>query len=182
MTKQFALLSVLLAAAVLPACAQVAPSATGSRPTLSAGALFTYTQPNYDQDTNTVNSTKNHLFGIGGFVDYRMSRWVQLEAEGRWQHWNQTQGLTVSENLYAVGIRDPIRTFGRFTPYGKAMVGIGSGNFLTGRAAAYNFGGGVDYRYTKRIALRADFEYQFWRVTPALHPYTAAVGVVYRIF
>jgi hypothetical protein len=182
-TIRFALLAVLFAASLLPACAQVVPSATGSHARLAAGALFTYTQPDYDETTNSVIASTNHLFGIGGFVDYRMSRWVQLEAEGHWQHWNQTQGLAVSENLYAVGLREPIRTFGRFTPYGKVLAGIGSGSFLTGRAAMYTMGGGVDYRLSKRLNIRAfDFEYQQWKVNPTLHPYTASVGLSYRIF
>ena len=162
--------------------AQVAPSASGNQPTLSAGGLFTYTQPDYDPSTNTVASSSNHLFGLGGFVDYRLSRWIQLEAEGRWQHWNQTQGYTVNENTYAIGLRDPIHTFGRFTPYGKALIGFGTANFLVGHAAMFTFGGGADYRLSKRIALRADFEYQQWRVNPTLKPYTAAVGFRYRIF
>ena len=176
------LLLFVLTVLAMPACAQVVASATGSRATLAVGGLFSYTQPDYDAPTNSVTSSTNHLMGIGAFVDYRMSRWVQLEAESRWQHWNQYQDQFVSENMYGVGLREPIHTFGRLTPYGKALIGFGSGNFLTGRAAMYAFGGGTDYRLKKRISLRADFEFQQWRVTPTLAPYTGSIGLSYRIF
>ena len=181
--------SLVLAAAFLPAHAQVLPSANGSRPSLSAGGVATYTQP-YITSTSignlpgySVGKSTNHLYGIGGFVDYRMSRWLQLEAEARFERWDQYQDQTITENSYSIGVREPIHTFGRITPYGKALIGFGSGNFLSGRAAVYTLGGGVDYRLKKRLALRADFEYQHWRVsnTP-LKPYTAALGFTYKIF
>ena len=187
--------SLVLAAAVLPAHAQVVPSANGSRPSLSAGGVATYTQP-YITGTNLTNGplykvgkSENHLYGIGGFVDYRMSRWLQLEAEARFERWNQYQDQSITENSYSIGVREPIHTFGRITPYGKALIGFGSGNFLqSGRAAVYTLGGGVDYRLKKRLALRADFEYQHWKVTnetgasTPLKPYTAALGFTYKIF
>ena len=177
----------ILCLALCPAMAQVAPSATGSHTSLSAGGLFTVTQPDFDPNLTTITNdgvvtSSNHLYGIGGFVDYRMSRWVQLEAEGRWERWNQTQGYTINENQYAIGIRDPIHTFGHITPYAKVMAGLGTANFLTGRAALFSYGGGMDYRLTKRISLRADFEQQSWRVTPTMKPYTGAIGFSYRIF
>jgi hypothetical protein len=163
----------------MAASAQVVPSATGSRPSLSAGGLAMAAQPDY-KGGQTAEASSYYLFGVGGFVDYRMSRWIQLEAEGRWQRWNQYLGI--SENTYAIGLREPIHTFGRVTPYGKAMIGFGTGSFLTGRAALYALGGGADYRLNKRFSLRADFEYQRWRVIPVLHPYAAGIGIVYRIF
>lgn len=174
--------SFVFAVAFIPALAQVAPSATGHRPTLSAGALFSYAQPDYDPATNKIVKSTNHLYGIGAFADYRINRWVQVEAEGRWQRWNQTKGFSVSENTYSIGIREPIHTFFNVTPYGKALIGFGTGDFLTGRAATYTFGGGLDYRLKKRLSLRADFEYQHWRVDPALKPYIASIGFSYRIF
>jgi opacity protein-like surface antigen len=169
------------------AVAQVTPSATGSHKSLSAGALFSYTQPNcctYDTSNNpVVGSNGNHLYGIGVFVDYRMSRWLQLEGEYRKLPWNQYQDQNIRESSTLVGLREPIRTFGRVTPYGKALVGLGSASFLTGRAFAYALGGGADYRLNKRWSLRGDFEYQRWSVSPtALKPYVASAGLKYRIF
>lgn len=179
-TIRFALFLAILAAALLPACAQVVPSATGSRAKLVVGAFASAGQPDY-AGGNTASPSPSYLYGMGGFVDYRMSRWVQLEAEGRWMIWNQY--LNINESSYSVGLRDPIRTFGRITPYGKALAGIGGGSFLTGHAGMYSLGGGVDYRLNKRFNIRAfDFEYQMWKVTPTLHPYVASAGISYRIF
>jgi opacity protein-like surface antigen len=180
--KRTAFILILLAlfAMAMAASAQVVPSAKGSRPSLSAGGLAMAAQPDYEN--GIITSSSNHLGGMGVFVDYRMSRWVQLEAESRWQIWNQDQSQSIHENTYALGLREPIHTFRRITPYGKAMIGFGSGSFLTGRAAMYALGGGADYRLNKRFSLRADFEYQRWRVTPTLHPYAADIGISYRIF
>jgi hypothetical protein len=179
--KRPVLVPILLAyfAMALSASAQVVPSATGSRSSLSAGGLVLAVEPDYAGGV-TAEASPNRLIGVGGFVDYRMSRWVQLEAEGRWMHWNQYLGI--NENTYALGMREPIHTYGSLTPYGKAMMGFGTGSFLAGRAALYAFGGGADYRLKKRLFLRADFDCQYWRVTPTLHPYATSIGLSYRIF
>jgi len=63
------------------------------------------------------------------------------------------------------------------------LYGWGSGNFLSGKATVIAFGGGVDYRLTRKLTLRAfDFEYQRWSVTPTLWPYGGSVGLSYRVF
>ena len=49
------------------------------------------------------------------------------------------------ENTYLIGPRIPIGTFHRVTPYGKFLVGLGSGSFLAGHAFVIAYGGGVDY-------------------------------------
>lgn len=177
---RFALLAVFFAASFLPAFGQVFPSATGSHARLVVGGFASAGQPDYAGGT-TAATSPYRLYGAGAFVDYRMSRWVQLEGEVRWLNWNAYQNI--NEKSYLVGLREPIRTFGRFTPYGKGLVGVGNGDFLTGQAAVYTFGGGVDYRLNKRFNVRAfDFEYQQWKVTPTLHPYNASIGLSYRIF
>ncbi len=79
------------------------------------------------------------------------------------------------ENTYLIGPRVPITTFHRITPYGKFLVGMGNGSFLTGNTFVLAYGGGVDYRLSHRFTLRAfDFEYQQWRLTPVTLTLTAA--------
>jgi hypothetical protein len=74
-------------------------------------------------------------------------------------------------------------TYGGFTPYGKFLVGIGSGSFLNGHSTVLAFGGGVDYRLNRRFTLRAaDFEFQEWTLTPTLHPYGGSVGLGYKLW
>ena len=168
--------------------AQVAPSATRGQFSLTAGAEGSVFQPDYAG--NGFAQTSHRLYGIGTYVDMRFARWVQLEVEGRWLHFNEYYPPTCSgacpgidENTYMIGPRIPIHTFGRFTPYGKALFGWGSGTFLMGRSATMAFGGGADYRLTRRISARADFEYERWSVNPTtLWPYGVSVGLSYRVF
>ena len=169
-------------AAALSAHAQTVPSATRSRISVSAGALGSVFQPDYVNGTFVAQPSPYVLFGAGAYVDARFSRWVQIEAEGRWLRFNQYLG--VGEDNYLIGPRIPIRTFHRFTPYGKFLVGFSTGNpWLTGRAGTLAFGGGVDYRLNRRFTVRVgDFEYQDWRITPTLYPYGGGVGLSYKIF
>lgn len=127
------------------------------------------------------------LFGVGAYVDLRVRRWVQLEAEGRWMRFNQY--LDINEDNYLIGPRVPIMHWHRLTPYGKALFGAGRMNFqynyAYGRFTDIALGGGVDYDLTRRISVRAfDFEYQLWPnwIDGTLKPYGGSVGVAYRIF
>lgn len=173
----FALMALMGSSMV--AYGQTVPSAYGRRNALVAGGMATVAQPNYAGNGIAENSPYK-LFGVGAFVDYRASRWVQIEGEARWLNYNQYDNI--NEKNYLVGLREPIHTYGRFTPYGKALIGWGSGKFLDGRATNIALGGGTDYQLTRRISLRADFEYQRWRVKPTLHPYMGSIGVSYKIF
>lgn len=177
---------IVLSSAAFSAHAQVVPAATGRTVSLTAGALGSAFQPDYAGE-GIAESTPNALFGVGTYFDVRFTRWVQIEGEGRWLHYNQyyppfsSQGI--SENTYLIGPRFAPYQFHGLVPYGKVLVGMGTGSFLTSRTFATAFGGGVDYRLTRRISLRCfDFEYQQWHVTPTLHPYGASVGVSYKVF
>ena len=181
-----ALLLFALAAGTLSARAQVAPAARGRVWSLSAGAEGSVFQPDYADDVdfagNPIASTSpNRLYGIGGFVDMKFNRWVQVEGETRFLRFNQYLGI--DEDTYQVGPRIPIHTFKRLTPYGKLLLGLGNGSFINGNAFVLTYGGGVDYRLSRRFSLRAfDFEYQQWHVMPTLYPYGGSVGLSYKIF
>jgi hypothetical protein len=65
-------------------------------------------------------------------------------------------------------------------------------NDAWGRFTDIAYGGGVDFRLSKRFSARGDFEYQQWPRWPnipesgiantTLFPYGASVGVGYKIF
>lgn len=179
-------LGCVLLAGVFSARAQVVPSATGRRLVINAGGEGSAFQPDYT-GSGAANSSPNRLYGIGAWVDADFTRWIQIEAEGRWLRWNQYGGI--AETTYMAGPRVPVYTWGRITPYGKFLIGwgsdAGSGGYgwLTGRATAWAYGGGVDYRLSRKFTLRYDFEYQTWRVA-SLHPYSnyGSVGLSYRVF
>jgi opacity protein-like surface antigen len=175
-----ALFGVVLAA--FSAQAQVVPSATARQFSITAGALGSAFQPDYTANYG-VGSNPDYLFGVGAYVDLRFTRWIQIEGEGRWSRFNPNLGF--NESNYLGGFRVPVRRFGRFTPYGKVLYGLGTASFLTGSGLASNLtlGGGVDYRLTRKISIRAaDFEYQRWRTKPTLAPYGFSVGIGYKVF
>lgn len=137
-------------------------------------------QPDY-AGQGIAQTGPKRLVGIGAFVDADFTRWIKIEGEGRWLHWNQYAGI--DQNSYMIGPRLAPYEFKRFTPYGKFLVGWGSGSFLTGRTGTFAYGGGVDYRLSNRFNVRVfDMEFQDWRVNPTLHPYGGSVGISYRVF
>ncbi|MGA9062800.1 MAG: outer membrane beta-barrel protein [Terracidiphilus sp.] len=165
--------------AIVSAHSQVAPAATARPFTLNAGGLGSLCQPDYKN--NGFAQTSQDLYGAGAYVDAKFTRWVQIEGEGRWMRFNEYQGI--NENTYLIGPRIPITNFHGLTPYGKVLVGLGNGSFLTANTFVLAYGGGVDYRLSRRFTLRAfDFEYQEWRVSPTLWPYGGSVGISYKIF
>ena len=179
-----AVFCLLLIAGTVFASAQAVYSGSERRFSLSAGAEASAFQPDY-AGTGVAQTSPNRLYGMGAYVDVKFSRWIQLEAEGRWLLFNQYDagGSGNGESTYMVGPRLPIHRFGRATPYAKFLYGMGSASFLNGNASAYVFGGGVDYRLSKKFTLRAiDFEYQEWNVGTPLKPYGASAGLSYKIF
>ena len=120
--------------------------------------------------TGVAQTGPQRLYGVGAYVDAHFSRWVQPEFEMRWGRFNEYacngQYPGIDENTYSIGDRIPIKNFHKFTPYGKVLVGLGNGSWLTGTAFVITYGGGVDYRLNRKFTIRcADFEYQQWPVT-----------------
>jgi hypothetical protein len=176
------------------ACAQVAPTATNRGLSITAGGLGSVFQPdyagNYGGKSGIATTSPNRLYGVGAYIDMRFTRWVQIEAEGRWLRFNELEG--VNEDNYLIGPRLPIQKlrYRRFTPYGKFLVGWGRMDFEngngTGRFTALAPGGGVDMQLNDKFALRIpDFEYQLWPTWynhQTLKPYGASIGISYKIF
>jgi len=87
------------------------------------------------------------------------------------------------------------RRYARFHPYFKFLIGFGSMDFPQGAATypdgkpydhdtrtVYAPGGGVEYRLTRSVDVRADYEYQFWPDflgRNALNPHGLSVGATY---
>jgi Outer membrane protein beta-barrel domain len=176
----------VLCAGVVRAHAQVEPTATRPQSSLAVGAIGSVFQPDY-AGNGVAESAPNALIGVGGYVDFRLRRWIQIEAEGRWLRFNQY--ANIYEDNYLIGPRIPIKRYGKFTPYGKALFGWGKMNFqydfAYGRFADIALGGGVDYDLNRRFIVRvADFEYQLWPnwINGTLKPYGGSVGIAYKVF
>ncbi|MGB0063484.1 MAG: outer membrane beta-barrel protein [Terracidiphilus sp.] len=157
-----------------------------------AGAEGSVFQPDYAGNGYAGNSPQR-LYGIGAFGDARFNRWAQVEAEARWLRFNEYFGIY--QNTYSIGPRIPIKEdmFRHFTPYGKVLIGWGTMYNLAGKALAFTYGGGVDYKLNSRFKIRIiDIEYQQWRVVTTnglgqvvpndLWPYGASVGLSYRVY
>lgn len=206
----FVFLSILFVAANLPACAQVVPAGIGRTTTITAGGMGSIFQPDYEGAAITTafpttylcygltgvncipaaQDSRFPLIGLGAYVDVKYSRWIQIEAEGRWMRFNEYKGI--SEDNYLIGPRFSIYRLWKAHIYGKALWGEAKMTFPPifqpgGRLTFTDlaFGGGADFRVTKRFSIRfPDLEYQYWPKwsNSNLKPYGASVGIGYRIF
>jgi hypothetical protein len=178
----------LFSAVALTARGQVAPTAYRGELSLDVGGMGSAFQPNY-AGGGIPGSAPNWLFGAGVYADLRMTRWVGIEGEMRWNRFNSYVDIT--EDNYLIGPKVPIHEFTKMgiTPYGKALFGLGRMNFeyneAYGRFADIALGGGVDMRMSKRWTFRpVDFEYQLWPnwINGTLKPYGVSAGIAYKIF
>jgi hypothetical protein len=183
---------ILLAAGTVAARAQAVAAATTRQLSVTAGGMASVFQPDYAgywgaTGYPTPEAGPQALFGVGAYVDVKLSRWVQLEAEGRWMRFNKYYGI--SQDNYLVGPRLPVYRIWKATAYAKALGGYSkmtfdpSGNH--GKFTTVAFGGGADVKLSKRLSLRLiDVEYQYypkWGNT-SLSPYGASMGIGYKIF
>ena len=177
-------LSLALATVALVAHGQVAPAGYEHEARVRVGGFGSVSQPDY-AGNGIAQGAPQPLIGLGAYVDIRANRWITIESEGRWNRFNEYVAYTtpIGEDSYSIGPKVPIKTYGRFTPYGKFLVGFGTATFLNGHSTVLTYGGGVDVHLNRRLTLRAaDFEYQQWLLTPNLFPYGGSVGIAYKVF
>ncbi|HVN93502.1 MAG TPA: outer membrane beta-barrel protein [Terracidiphilus sp.] len=184
--KRSIFLLIAFSLVVVAAKGQVVPSATAHTLSVSVGGLGSMGQPDWAGEP-IAQTSPNRLYGVGVYFDAHFSRWIQIEGEGKWMRFNQYQICPQcpgnGEDTYLIGPRIPIVDFHGLKPYGKFLVGLGNGPFLTANTFVFAYGGGLDYRLSRRFTLRAiDFEYQQWEVAPTLNPYGGSVGISYKIF
>lgn len=176
-----ALVPVVLLAILLGICAnaqaQSAPAGDRGGLTLSAGGMASGYYLGYGEIK---------MLGAAAFVDVDGRRHFGIEGEARFLEFYKTAGVHVE--TYAAGPRYSMYQ-GRFQPYVKALVGLGQFNFpynyAHGNYLVIAPGGGVDYRLTERIRIRAvDFEYQIWPqfTFGSMSSYGLSTGIRYRIF
>ncbi|MGO9318011.1 MAG: outer membrane beta-barrel protein [Terracidiphilus sp.] len=181
------------AAGALSARAQAVPSAYAQRFTVNVGALGSVFQPDYS-GAGVAHTGPLRLYGDGAYMDLKLTRYAQIEAEARWLRFNSY--INIREDNYLIGPRLPFEKL-RFkwaTPYAKVLIGISKMNFeYNGAYGHYTdiaFGGGVDVKLTRRLTIRAfDIEYQKWLGWPdipgipnsTLSPYGGSVGVSYKV-
>ena len=112
--------------------------------------------------------------GVGIYADLDLPKHLGIEA--LYRNASLKTPHDIGENHLLVGPRLSVHK-GRFIPYGKALVGMGTINFQQGYFVSdssqsyliYAFGGGLDYHVSRHFNVRAfDFEYQLW---PTFQPH-----------
>jgi hypothetical protein len=158
--------------------AQALPTAT-AKGSFQVGLGYTVAQPDYGQQ---------NLQGVSGFADFDFGLHLGVEADVHYVAF--ITPTDIAENTYLIGPRIML-PHGRFTLYGKVLLGYGDlviqelqdnighpgGFYFT-----YAGGGGLDIRATDRITIRAiDIEAQKWpNYGNGLSPYVYTVGAAYH--
>lgn len=126
------------------------------------------------------------LIGGAAVVDVDTRRRYGAEFEGRWLLFNNP--TQIQDKTWLAGPRFHFSR-GKFQYYAKGLVGIGQFKFpydyAQGNYLVVAPGGGVDYRWKRRISFRlADVEYQYWPqfTYGAMTSVGVSAGVRYHIF
>ena len=155
---------------------QALPTAV-SHGAAQAGVGWTFANPDYGQ---------KRIQGVTIFGDFDFTPHLGVEAE--YHYISLITPTDLGENSFLGGPR-VIFPHGRFSFYGKGLVGIGDINIQleadnpqggSGKYFAYGAGAGVDYRLTRHIVLRGDAEYQHWNYLHGLTPTVFTFGAAYR--
>src|ERR1039458_9206846 len=129
MRRSVGLFCILFVAGTVSAHAQSTPAATSRSISITAGGTASMFQPDFAGNWQPpsyqypmAETSSTALFGVGAYVDVKFTRWIQIEAEGRWQRFNQNAGIY--QDNYLAGPRVPIHRFWKASFYGKALGGF----------------------------------------------------------
>jgi opacity protein-like surface antigen len=186
-------LAFLFAGAASSAFAQSVPSATEAKLQLAVGAGFSGFNPDYGH---------GHLLGGTMWVDYTLNRipevlrGIGLEVEARDLNYGRssTQPSILRQDVAGGGVIYSWRHFRDVRPYGKFLMGFGNADDRETVSRRYHDsrtvtseGGGVEFRASRRVWVRVDYEYQFWpdffkaaKPYGKLNPQGFTAGVLYH--
>jgi hypothetical protein len=181
------LLSLLLFSSAIPVRAQVTHAGTEGKFPLTVGTAWS----NYSIDWGPGR----RMDGITVWADWRLRgmphhlEGLGISVEGQCICWNSPS--VVGHHKMEAGLGGPSYRFQKWTrirPYGKFLIGFGGIYFDVGdphythdTRTIYAPGGGADVRLWKQLALRTDYEYQFWpNMFPnTINPNGISVGAVW---
>lgn len=184
-------LAMLFLAASLPVFSQATPGAAKGGLPIVIGVGFS--------DFNTEMFTKRMegttMWGeLNLYHGPSFLRGFGIEAEVRDLDHGQPQGQNLRQVTAGGGPVYTWRHFRNYHPYGKFLVDFAAMDHLKGPNfpswytgdtwTAYAWGGGIEYRAWADVWVRADYEYQFWRVgftnpNSFLNPQGFTVGASY---
>jgi opacity protein-like surface antigen len=164
---------------------QAMPTAA-RRLNVQVGGLFSAANPGIASDATIVYGQMNFKGG-GLYATIDPANHLGLEMSVRQVF--GTEG--VHERTYSAGPRFYL-TRGRLMPYGRVLFGRAVFNFPNNIAnqafTEGSLGGGLDYRLSSTLYLRADYEYQRWfsfgtqvsAFPGSLSPNVASFGIAYH--
>lgn len=192
-------LAFLFACSSCAAFAQTMPDGTERTVPVSVGAGFSGFNPDHGH---------GHLLGGTLWVDYRLTRipnilrGLGVEAEARDLNYGRSLPAqwNLREDTAQGGLMYSWPHYLNFRPYAKYMMGFGNTDYgslsTTPPSRGHDsrtissMGGGIEYRVSRAIWVRADYEYQSWPdffkhtdpTIPAgkLNPQGFTVGVMYQ--
>jgi len=189
MRKNFvviATLTCLLSVAKFGSAQAIAPYSSGN---LQVGGGFSVAATDFSA-TPVGNPfiPDDYIAGFTGYADYDLNRYLGAEAE-----FHILALLTSKDRAELSTLVGPkvMASRGRFTFYGKALVGLGdlyiqeqqdNNGVPSGTSVAYAYGVGLDIQYSPNIVIRAfDLENQHWpSYATGISPTVVTIGAAYR--
>jgi hypothetical protein len=204
--------AVLLAGATLPnpLSAQVVPAVKGGGSQINAYGLYTLVKTDFnstldyppkDPPPSSYHDADGYNQGFSAGADFRLGRFV-FGQPALGVRFTYSTGTFGSQRTILFG-PEAHYIYHRFRPYGNFLIGPGDITYSSGQkdnSIVYDFGGGVDYRQTRRLSFRiVDFQYQLWNlgthfyppnfipgqpgvyIDTKLKPFTLGAGIIYRI-
>jgi opacity protein-like surface antigen len=179
------MLALALALLTGSALGQVVPSGAGRAHTVWVGGEYSNIRASFPYDS------RQHLWGIGGFADYRVVRFLEIEAQGRFL---LTNGFyDEHQENYLIGPQFIVGRSQRLQPFAQFLFGAGRLTYPlqtgTGVNVALEGGAGINLLVRERWIVRGDYEYQLWPGSsnianqPArdLTPNGIRVGLAYKL-
>jgi hypothetical protein len=165
--KKIGIIALLLFPAAL--IAQSSESAVGGETSITAGVEMSTFNPDWGCANGAPLGCSAELYGPTAVVDFDLHRKYGLEGEARWLHWGGATGGMIQSN-YIAGPHYRLYQLHRFSLWGKLELGgawftspdYPAAGSLKGSYFIYSPGVTFNYGLTRRIGIRADYEYQIW--------------------
>jgi len=182
--------------------AQNPRSAVGGEAAVWAGGGISTFNPDWGCPTSSPFCAQQ-LIGPAVFGDFNLHDQYGVEAEARWLRWHGSGGFY--EDNYLVGPRDRALRWHGLLLWVKLEIGGGwiqtpdypAAGSLKGSYFAFVPGGTLEYRLSRKLSVRGDYEYEIWpsfkgpptyssngTLNPnasGLTPNGFTIGVAYRI-
>lgn len=175
----------------------------GGESTLWAGGELSTFNPDYSCASASPFKCSHQVMGPTVFFDFNPHPTWGAEGEARWMNWHGQAGE--KESNYLVGGHYQIVQYHRLDAWAKLLMGGGwittpnypQAGSLKGSYFAWVPGATLEYRFSHRLSLRGDYEYQIWpsfagpptynsagtlvQHNSGLTPNGFSIGVTYRI-